>query len=47
MAEIESKLMNPGPEDDVMDLPRAYLENKRELDYKMEEWSELNEKLEQ
>ena len=46
MAEIEAKLMNPGPEDDVMDLTRAYLENKRELDYKMEEWSELNEKLE-
>ena len=37
----------PGPDDDVMDLTRAYLENKRELDYKMEEWSELNEKLEQ
>ena len=47
MAEIEAKLMNPGPDDDVMDLTRAYLENKRELDYKMEEWSELNEKLEQ
>ena len=47
MAEIEAKLMSPGPEDDVMDLTRAYLENKRELDYKMEEWSELNEKLEQ
>ena len=47
MAEIEAKLMNPSPEDDVMDLTRAYLENKRELDYKMEEWSELNEKLEQ
>ena len=47
MAEIEAKLMNPGPEDDVMDLTRAYLENKRELDYKIEEWSELNEKLEQ
>ena len=46
MAEIESKLMNPGPEDDVMELTRAYLENKRELDYKMEEWSDLNEKLE-
>ena len=45
MAEIEAKLMNPGPEDDVMDLTRAYLENKRELDYKMEEWTELNEKL--
>ena len=47
MAEIEAKLMSPGPDDDVMDLTRAYLENKRELDYKMEEWSELNEKLEQ
>ena len=47
MSEIEAKLMSPGPDDDVMDLTRAYLENKRELDYKMEEWSELNEKLEQ
>ena len=47
MAEIEAKLMSPGPDDDVMDLTRAYLENKRELDYKMEEWSELNEQLEQ
>ena len=47
MAEIEAKLMSPGPDDDVMDLTREYLENKRELDYKMEEWSELTEKLEQ
>ena len=47
MKEIEAKLMNPGPEDDVMDLTRAYLENKRELDFKMEEWSDLTEKLEQ
>ena len=46
MAEIEAKLMNPGPEDDVMDLTRAYLENKRELDYKMEEWEKLNGQLE-
>ena len=46
MAEIEAKLMNPGPEDDVMDLTRAYLENKRELDFKMEEWENLNEQLE-
>ena len=46
MAEIEAKLTNPGPEDDVMDLTRAYLENKRELDYKMEEWEKLNESLE-
>ena len=46
MAGIEAKLMNPGPEDDVMDLTRAYLENKRELDFKMEEWEKLNEQLE-
>ena len=46
MAEIEAKLSNPGPDDDVMDLTRAYLENKRELDYKMEEWEKLNESLE-
>ena len=46
MAEIEAKLTNPGPEDDIMDLTRAYLENKRELDYKMEEWEKLNESLE-
>ena len=46
MAEIEAKLMAPGPEDDVMDLTRAYLENKRELDFKMEEWEKLNEQLE-
>ena len=47
MAEIESVLMNPGPDDDIMDLTRAYLENKRELDFKMEEWEKLNEQLEQ
>ena len=46
MAEIEAKLMSPGPGDDVMDLTREYLENKRELDYKMEEWEQLNEQLE-
>ena len=46
MSEIEAKLMNPGPDDDVMDLTRAYLENKRELDFKMEEWEKLNESLE-
>jgi len=47
MAEIEAVLCSPGPEDDVMELTRAYLENKRELDYKMEEWEKLNEQLEQ
>ena len=45
MAEIEAKLMNPGPEDDIMDLTRDYLENKRELDFKMEEWEKLSEQL--
>ena len=46
MKEIEAVLCNPGPGDDVMELTRAYLENKRELDYKMEEWEKLNESLE-
>ena len=46
MAEIEAVLMNPGEGDDIMDLTRAYLENKRELDFKMEEWEKLNESLE-
>ena len=46
MAEIEAKLMTPGPDDDIMDLTREYLENKRELDFKMEEWEQLNEQLE-
>ena len=47
MAEIEAVLSNPGPSDDVMELTRAYLENKRELDYKMEEWEKLSESLEE
>lgn len=47
MAEIESVLSDPGPDDDVMELTRAYLENKRELDFKMEEWEKLNESLEE
>lgn len=46
MAEIEAVLAEPGPEDDIMELTRAYLENKRELDFKMEEWEKLNESLE-
>ena len=45
MAEIEAVLMNPGPGDDIMELTRAYLESKRELDFKMEEWEKLNESL--
>ena len=47
MAEIEAVLANPGEGDDIMELTRAYLENKRELDFKMEEWEQLNEKLEE
>ena len=47
MAEIEAVLTNPGEGDDIMELTRAYLENKRELDFKMEEWEKLNEQLEQ
>ena len=35
MKEIEAVLCNPGTGDDVMELTRAYLENKRELDFKM------------
>ena len=46
MKDIEAVLSNPGPEDDVMELTRAYLENKRELDFKMAEWEKLNESLE-
>ena len=45
MKEIETVLMNPGPDDDVMELTRSYLENKREMDFKMEEWEKLNEQL--
>ena len=46
MKEIEGVLMNPGPGDDIMELTRAYLEHKRQLDYKMEEWERLSESLE-
>ena len=46
MKDIEALLMNPCPNDDIMDLTRAYLEHKRQLDYKMEEWEKLNESLE-
>ncbi len=45
MAEIETVLANPGPGDDIMELTRAYLENKRELDFKMAEWEKLSEQL--
>ena len=46
MADIEKKLSAPQPGDDIMDLTRQYLELKRELDFKMEEWAALAEKIE-
>lgn len=44
--EIEAILGAPGPDDDIMELTRTYLENKRELDFKMAEWEKLSESLE-
>jgi len=41
MQEIESVLSAPGPKDDIMDLTRQYLELKRDLDAKTEEWGIL------
>lgn len=41
MKEIEAVLSAPGPDDDVMDLTRDYLECKRDLDAKTEEWGTL------
>ena len=43
---IEKVLSTPGPGDDVMELTREYLENKRSLDAFTEEWSVQMEKLE-
>ena len=43
---IEKVLAAPGPGDDVMELTREYLENKRSLDAFTEEWSEKMEQLE-
>ena len=41
MAEIEKVLAAPTPDVDIMDLTRAYLELKRDLDAKMDEWASL------
>ena len=41
LKEIENILAAPGPEDDIMELTRSYLETKRELDAKTEEWGEM------
>ena len=45
MKKLEEKLSAPGDGDDVMELTRAYLEDKRCLDAYTEEWGELVEKL--
>ena len=42
---LEQVLGNPGPSDDIFELTRQYLENKRELDGKTDEWASLSEKL--
>ena len=47
MKAIEQVLGSPGPQDDIMELTREYLELKRALDADTEEWTELMEKIEQ
>ena len=41
MKAIEAVLSAPKDDDDIMELTREYLECKRELDAKTEEWGEL------
>ncbi len=41
MADIEKLLSAPTPDTDIMDLTRAYLELKRDLDARMDEWASL------
>ena len=41
MKEIETVLASPSEKDDIMELTRSYLELKRELDFKTEEWGGL------
>lgn len=43
MKQIETVLSSPSEKDDIMDLTREYLECKRDLDAKTEEWVLLNE----
>ena len=45
MKKIEAVLANPGTNDDIMELTRAYLEHKRDLDARTEEWAELSEQM--
>ena len=46
MKAIEGILSKPGEKDDIMELTREYLENKRELDAKTDEWMTLSESIE-
>ena len=41
MKAIEAVLQSPSEKDDIMELTREYLENKRDLDAKTEEWGDL------
>lgn len=41
MADIEAVLSNPAESDDIMELTRSYLNLKRDLDAKTEEWGSL------
>lgn len=41
MADIEKVLSAPAPDTDIMDLTRQYLELKRDLDARMDEWASL------
>lgn len=45
MKDIEKILSNPTASDDIMELTRTYLEDKRELDHKTAEWESLMEQL--
>ena len=47
MKDIEKVLSNPTASDDIMELTRTYLEDKRELDHKTAEWTSLMEKIEE
>lgn len=47
MKEIEGVLAAPSPSDDYMELTREFLELKRDLDAKTDEWAELSDSLEQ
>ena len=43
MKDIETVLSAPNESDDIMELTRRYLELKRELDARTDEWAELME----